>query len=192
MKYLAATLISASITMFYSTAAIAGGPPAQDGESKRSYEMNMFDEKTSTQGPGIQLAVPGDRVRYTYVIKDELFKDPAYKLSRAIIGVHIIDADVKGDASDSAKEWGSIHLDGAPRTTRDGEKTDHVEIRSDEETENKLPPYIYNIPELITDDGMLVLEVVNLNKEGTEEISGEYGDFNMMRAGLHLFYVKAK
>lgn len=186
------TLLLASTLTFVSTAAIAGGPPAKEGESKRSYEMNMFDEKASAQGPGIQLAVPGDMVRYTYVIDDEFINDPAYKLSRAIIGVHIIDADMVGKDKDEVSEWGSVHLDGAPRTTRDDETTDHIEIRSDEETENKLPPYIYNIPELITDDGMLVLEVTNLNKDGGKDMSAEYGDFNMMRAGLHLFYTKVK
>lgn len=186
--------ILASATTLALTASVvsAGGPPAQEGETKRSYEMSMFNEETSTQGPGIQLAVPGDSVRYTYVIDDEFINDPTYKLNRAVLGVHIIDDDLTEDGTDVKPEWGSIHLDGAPRTTRDDITTDHLELASDHENERKLPPYIYNIPELIADDGMLVIEVTNLNKDGGTDLNVEYGDFNMLRAGLHLYYVKAE
>lgn len=184
------TLMSAALLLSASPV-LAGGPPAKDGESKRSYEMSMFDEETSVQGPGMQLAVPGDMIRYTYVIDDEFINDPAYTLSRAVFGVHIIDSDLGEDGTDGAQEWGAIYLDGEPRETRDGELTDFMEMRSDHENEKKLPPYIFNIPELIADDGTLVLEVLNLNKDGGKDRSTDYGDFNMLRAGLHLFYVKA-
>ncbi len=192
MKYTQSILASAAVLVLSATSVLAGGPPAKEGETKRSYEMSMFNEDTSTQGPGIQLAVPGDTVRYTYVIDDEFINDPAYKLQRAVIGVHIIDDDLTAEGVDVNPEWGSIHLDGAPRATRDEVMTDHLELASDHENERKLPPYIYNIPELIADDGMLVLQVTNLNKDGGMDMSAEYGDFNMLRAGLHLYYVKAE
>ncbi len=168
----------------------AGGPPAKEGESKRSYEMNTFDEVSAVQGPGMHLAVPGDMVRYTYIIDDEFIGNAKYKLQRAILGVHILDADYSEADGDVAKEWGAIHLDGAARKTVTGELTNLLELRSDYETENQFPPYVYNIPELITDDGKLVLEVFNLNSEGGDELSREYGDFNMLRGGLHLYYVE--
>lgn len=185
-------LASATAIAVSASVVLAGGPPAKEGETKRSYEMSMFNEDTSSQGPGIQLAVPGDMVRYTYVIEDEFINDPAYTLARAVIGVHIIDDDLTEDGTDVDPEWGSIHLDGAPRATRDDVMTDHLELASDLENERKLPPYIYNIPELIEDDGMLVLQVTNLNKDGGTDMNAEYGDFNMLRAGLHLYYVKAE
>jgi hypothetical protein len=190
-NYLTTFAVGASL-MLAATSAIAGGPPAKEGETKVSYEMSMFNEETSTQGPGMQLAAPGDLVRYTYVITDEYINDPAYKLSRAVLGVHIIDDDPIKDGAEAAMEWGAVRLDGAPRETRDGEMTDFVEMRSDDENERRLPPYIYNIPQLIADDGRIVIEVENLNKEGGRDMSAEYGSFEVLRAGLHLFYVKAE
>lgn len=192
MTTLTSLMAAAAALSLTASAAIAGGPPAKEGESKVSYEMSMFDEETSVQAPGMQLAVPGDILRYTYVIDDQYINDPAYKLSRAVLGIHIIDDDLKEDGTDPDQEWGSVKLDGEARETRDGEMTGHVEMRSDHENERKLPPYIYNIPELISDDGMITIEVQNLNKDGGTDMSADYGDFNVLRAGLHLYYVAAE
>lgn len=174
------------------TAFGAGAPPPGPGETHVPYEMGVFDATTQVQSVGTHLATPGDRYRYTYVIDDEYFGNEQYKLERALFGVHILDADYSGDSGDGAPEWGAILIDGEARTTvgKAGVLTDLVEMKSDPEIPSGLPPYIYVVTDLVIDDGKLVLEVVNLNSNGGEDMSADYGDFNMLRAGLHLYYSK--
>lgn len=198
MKYTTLSAISLAIALF-STSAIAGGPPAKEGETKVSYEMSTFDEVAQKQNGGAELNAPGDMYRYTYMVDDKYINDPAYKLERAIIGVHIIDDDFV-DGVDKEPEWGSITLDGKPqkwiqfpvpghRVDEKPAMTDLDEIDSDPE-QGGFPPYIFNVPELISDDGKLVLEVKNLRKDGSIKGDAPFGDFIVLRAGLHLFYVK--
>lgn len=198
MNFMQLTASALALTLCGSVA-IAGGPPAKDGETKVSYEMATFDEETSTQNGGAELNGPGDIYRYTYFIKDDYIKNPDYKLARAIIGVHIIDDDFV-DGVDKAPEWGSITLDGAPqkwikfpvpghREDEEPALTGLDEIDSDPE-QGGFPPYIFNVPELIAEDGKLVLEVTNLREDGSVDGDAAFGDFTVLRAGLHLFYTK--
>lgn len=186
-----ASMLAMLSTAICAPAWAAGPPPPGPGETHVPYEMGIFDAKTQVQSGGTHLAAPGDMVRYTYVIDDAFFGNPDYKLERALFGVHILDADYKADGGDGAKEWGAILIDGEARKTvgENGVLTDHVELKSDPEA-NGSPPYIYIVTDQLKDDGNLVLEVVNLNSAGGKDMSAEYGDFNMLRAGLHLYYSK--
>lgn len=67
-----------------------------------------------------------------------------------------------------------------------------VEMESDDVTVGGSPPYIYTVTVLIKDDHKLVLEVINLRKDGTIDGSAPFGDFIVLRAGLHLFYAPVK
>lgn len=186
------TAIALIASLAANPASSAGAPPAGPGETHVPYEMEVFDIKSQVQSPGVHLAAPGDTYRYTYVINDEFAGNPEYKLERALFGVHILDPDFNKADGDSKPEWGTILIDGATATTvgKSGFKTDLLEIKSDPEIASGLPPYIFSVADQILDDGKMVLEVTNLNQKGGTDMSAEYGDFNVLRAGLHLYYSK--
>lgn len=169
----------------------AGAPPPGPGESHVPYEMEVFDTETEKQNAGTNLNAPGDTYRYTYLINDKYSNDPDYVLKRALLGVHIDDPDYSKEAGDVDKEWGSILIDGKALTTTSEPiaSTDLVEIMSDAETP-PLPPYIYNVTDNVIDDNKLVLQITNLNEDGTTDSDKPFGSFTVLRAGLHLYYAK--
>ncbi|WP_417672184.1 hypothetical protein [Roseibium sp.] len=180
---------------------LAGGPPAQDGETKVSHEMATLDVKTETNTGGAELNAPGDTWRYTFIIEDEYINNPNYEVARAIMGVDMLDDDYV-DGVDQEPEWGKILLDGEPRKWvelgapgyREGEKsalTDLDEIDTLPETAD-LPPYVFFVPELIAEDGRLVLEVTNVREDGSIDGDAAYGDFIVLGAGIHVYYKEKK
>jgi len=191
-----------TLTAFTALAAVTSvghAQAAREGETHVAVEMSVFDVATKTQGPGTHLNAPGDTYRYTYVIDNEYSNSDKYELVRAIFGVHIIDPDYDKDGGDKAPEWGSITIDGTIPTTvsKLGPnevtpiKTDLVEMMSDDEVGGR-PPYIYDALDFVKDDNMLVLEVINLREDGKIDGDAPYGDFNVLRAGLHVYYKEKK
>jgi len=177
---------------------VGGGPKPKPGESHVPYEMAVFKAPDGPQGPGTHLNAPGDTYRFTYIINDKYSKDPNYVLKRTGFGVHILDPEYSKASGDGPQEWGRILIDGKPRALtkrafaskglKEGEIKDFQEIVSDPEAGGP-PPYIYNVFDLVK-DGKLVLEVTNVRKDGSIDGSAPFGDFIVLRAGLHLFYVK--
>ena len=114
------------------------------------------------------------------------------------MGVHTLDPEYTKESGDGAKEWGRILIDGKPRALigasfaakglKEGEIKDFMEIASDPEAKGS-PPYIYNVLDFVK-DGKLVLEVINVRKDGSIDGDAPFGDFMVLRAGLHLFWKK--
>lgn len=186
----AALLLSAS-----SSQSQAPGP----GEYHVSYEMPTFVNNQLPQQAGTHLNGPGDTYRYTYFIDDQYLNNKKFYLKRATIGVHIIDRDFQEGGDDGEKEWGSITLNGhalywiqysSAKGFRQGqipERTNLVEIMSDHETKG-MPPYIFDVTHLVKKKSQLILEVTNLRRDGTTDSLEPYGNFTVLRGGLHLYY----
>ncbi|MDB4443941.1 hypothetical protein N9174_01200 [bacterium] len=177
---------------------VGAGPKPGPGESHVPYEMAVFKPPDGPQGPGTHLNAPGDTYRFTYLINDKYSKDPAYVLKRVTFGIHILDPEYSKASGDGPQEWGRILIDGKPREmigraygnkgAKKGEIKDFMEMASDPEAKGS-PPYIYAVTDFVK-DGKLVLEVTNLRKDGSIDGDAPFGDFIVLRAGLHLFYVK--
>jgi hypothetical protein len=160
--------------------------------------MAVFKPPKGPQEAGTHLNAPGDVYRFTYIINDKYSKDPSYFINRATMGVHILDPEYTKETGDGAPEWGRILIDGKPRALtgrsfaakglKEGEIQDFMEMASDPEAKGA-PPYIYNVIDLVQ-DGELVLEVTNLRKSGSIEGTAPFGDFIVLRAGLHLYWKK--
>ena len=173
-------------------------PPPGPGESHVPYEMAVFKPPKGPQGPGTHLNAPGDTYRFTYIINDKYSKDPSYFINRAAFGVHILDPEYSKASGDGPQEWGRILIDGKPRALSEnsfaakglkkGEIKDFMEIASDPEAKGS-PPYIYNVIDFVK-DGTLVLEVINVRKDGSIDGDAPFGDFILLRAGLHLYWKK--
>jgi hypothetical protein len=173
-------------------------PPPLPGESHVPYEMAVFKPPEGPQEAGTHLNAPGDTYRFTYIINDKYSKDPSYFINRATMGVHTLDPDYSEASGDGAKEWGRILIDGKPRELagnsfaakglKKGEIKEFMEIASDPEAEGS-PPYIYNVIDFVK-DGTLVLEVTNVRKDGSIDGDAPFGDFIVLRAGLHLYWKK--
>lgn len=181
-------LLATALAMTAPGLAAAQSPlDPQEGEFYVPYEMNVYDTAAGEQGPGFQLATPGDMIRYTYVIDNEYANDPNYEISRVIFGVHILDKDRDDFETDTAPEWGQVLVNGKPGNHFfEGFSTEFMEMKSDTENMGR-PPYVFGGPEVVQDN-QVVLEVINLNSEGGTDRSAPYGDFNVLRGGLHIFY----
>ncbi len=200
MKCFFINLSSLLLLANFSTA-IAKVPPPSPGEYHVAYEMAVFNPEDESQRAGTHLNGPGDSYRYTYFIDDKYINDDQYLLKSASIGIHIVDSDYTEKTGDSAKEWGKILIDGKPRfwehfpsvkKYRAGltpEFTDLLEMSSDDEM-GGMPPYIFDVTADLKDDRKLVIEVINLRQDGSIEGKASFGDFNVLRAGLHLYYAK--
>ncbi|MFC1869257.1 hypothetical protein ACFL0H_14155 [Thermodesulfobacteriota bacterium] len=195
-------LVVAMIVLIGMSVSVWAQPKARPGESWVPVEMAVFKPPHGPQEPGTHLNAPGDTYRYTYILDNKYAKDPSYVVSRASIGVHILDPEYSKTSGDGAKEWGRILLDGkalvwtiGPPQKKAGYRkndtpgpTDLVEMKSDPEC-GGTPPYIFNVTDLLRDN-KLVLEVTNLRKDGSIDGGAPYGDFTVLRAGLHVFYKK--
>ena len=196
-------LILAVFVIIGMTVFAGAQPKALPGESWVPVEMAVFKPPIGPQEPGTHLNAPGDTYRYTYVLTNQYAMDPSYVVSRASIGIHIIDPEYTKETGDGPKEWGRITLDGKPyvwelsarnkkKGYRRGDKpelTNLVEMKSDPETISGSPPYIFDVKRLLKDN-KLVLEITNLRKDGSIDGDAPYGDFIVLRAVLHVFYKK--
>jgi hypothetical protein len=177
---------------------VGAQPKPGPGESHVPYEMAVFKPPKGPQGPGTHLNAPGDTYRFTYIINDQYSKDPAYEVKRATFGLHILDPEYSKAYGDGPQEWGRILIDGKPRALvgrafaskglKEGEIKDFMEMVGDPEAKGS-PPYIYTVTDFVK-DGKLVLEVTNLRKDGSIDGDAPFGDFIVLRGGLHLFYGK--
>ncbi|XPF94810.1 hypothetical protein ACM9HF_02035 [Colwellia sp. RE-S-Sl-9] len=193
-------LLCGSIFVLLPLSIHAASPNTAEDEFHVAYEMPVFSPSLGTQSAGTHLNAPGDRYRYTYIIEDKYATDPSFILKRANLGVHIIDSDFNKETGDQKPEWGQILINNQPRYwihfkeiknyRKDdvSELTNLVEMKSDDEV-GGVPPYIFNVTELIK-DRKLILEVINLRSDGAIDSSADYGDFNVLRGGLHLYYIK--
>ena len=177
---------------------VGAQPKPLPGESHVPYEMATFKPPKGPQMPGIHLNAPGDTYRFTYIINDKYSKDPSYFINRATFGLHILDPEYTKESGDGPKEWGRILINGKPRAMsgrsfgakglKKGEIKDFMEIASDPEAKGA-PPYIYPVLDLVK-GGKLVLEVINVRKDGSIDGNAPFGDFMVLRGGLHLYWKK--
>jgi len=181
---------------------VSAGPPPRPGESHVPYEMGIFPLPNGPQKPGTHLNAPGDTYRFTYIINDKYSNDPNYVLVRTAFGVHVLDPEYTKAKGDGPKEYGRILIDGKPReylkrsyaykNLKESEKKGaqpFMEMASDPET-GGAPPYIYDIIDQVKDDNKVVLEITNVRADGSIDGNAAYGDFTVLRAGLHCFYKK--
>ena len=184
-----------------------GHPIAPEGtDAHYAYEWDTFTPgakgKPNVQLPGADLAGPGDTYRYTVFIDDKYANNPDYEIIRAVLGVHIDDYDASREGGDGKPEWGSITINGEPRTClvadsegeRSPKSTKFQEIVSDAEVSpnpKRLdPPYVFQITDLVKQSKVLVIEVKNLRQDGSIEGDAPFGDFVVNRIGVHVFYKK--
>lgn len=169
----------------------------------QAYEMPVFIDDNIPQGPGTHLNGPGDTYAYTFLLNDKYTKSDKYRIKRAIFGVHIIDGDYDTEKGDQKPEWGSITMDGLTRKwirldyLGDGYKpgqqptlSSFYEIESDAQSDDA-PPYIYDVTDLLKDHTLKV-QVTNLRSDGTIEGTAPFGEFNVLRVGLHVWWEAVK
>lgn len=160
----------------------------KEGEFHVATEMNVYDKISKAQSAGMPLAVPGDKVHYTYVLDNKYAVDPGYVLSRVLLGVHTRDKDKDNFTTDTAPEWGRILINGEARNILGmNVSSDFIEIASD--TERGGLPYGFVGTDMIRNN-QLALTIENLNSKGTTAMEGDWGDFNFLRGGLHVYYKK--
>jgi len=173
---------------------------AASGKYHVAQEMPIYNAAEKQQRAGIPLNAPGDHYRYSYLIDNQYANNTNFVLEKATIGVHILDADYQADTGDMQPEWGQILLNGrahhwihypAAKDYRLDEKpelTSLIEIVSDDETSG-MPPYIFDVTQLLKiQKNKLVLDITNLREDGEIEGDAAFGDFTILRAGLHLYY----
>lgn len=169
----------------------------------KAYEMPVFIDDKTPQGPGTHLNGPGDSYSYTFILDDKYTKSDKYRIKRAIFGVHVIDGDYDAQKGDQKPEWGSITMDGETREwmvpahlkaeyrlDQTPVNSNFYEIESDAEHQDA-PPYIYSVADLLNDN-MLKIKVTNLRSDGTVDSDAPFGDFNVLRIGLHVWWEEIK
>ena len=167
-----------------------------------AYECDTFTPgKPNVHVPGADLAGPGDVYRYTLIRDDKYANDPNYEIVSAGAGVHIDDYDWSKESGDKKPEWGKILVNGSPRKypirfptdKRKPGSTEFMEMVSDAEISGDgplRPPYIFNVIEDTKKSKMLVIEVINLRKDGSVNSNAPFGNFVVNRIGYHVWYKK--
>jgi hypothetical protein len=168
-----------------------------------AYECDTFTPgKPNVHLPGADLNGPGDVYRHTLIRDDKYANDPNYEVVNAGCGVHIDDYDWSKESGDKEPEWGRILVNGTPRNygivfpndKREPGSSEFVEMVSDAEISaegGRLdPPYVFDVTEDTKKSKMLVIEVINLRKDGSVDGDAPFGDFVVNRVGYHVWYKK--
>ena len=173
------------------------------GSVHMAYEWENFTPgKPNVHLPGADLQGPGDSYRYTVIRDDKYANNPDYEVVNAVVGVHIDDYDWSAEKGDTKQEWGKILVDGKaskykailPTDKRKPGSSEFMEMISDAEITPKgrplFPPYIFSITAEMKKSKTLVMEIVNLRKDGSINSNAPYGNFVVNRIGVHVWYKK--
>lgn len=188
------TMISAFLLIFIVSAVSAE-------TIHQAYEMPAFADNNIPQKSGTHLNGPGDNYRYTFFLHDKYAKNHNYRITKATFGVHILDSDYSKLTGDDIPEWGKITMDGKERKWitlpflgknyklgKTPSLSTVYEIESDMEN-GGLPPYIYDVTDLIQDH-KLIIDITNVRKDGKIYSDAPFGDFQVLRVGLHVWWEK--
>ena len=182
--------------------------PPSERDPKGTEVHIAYEHATFTPGkpnvilPGAELNGPGDIYRYTLIRDDKYANDPNYVILDAVVAVHIDDYDWSKESGDGKPEWGKILVNGKPMEyvialptdKRKPALSDFIEMVSDAEItpegRSLFPPYIFNVTEEAKKSKVLVIEVINLRKDGSINGDAPFGNFVVNRFGHRVWYGK--
>jgi hypothetical protein len=187
----------------------SGPPPLPPGHETEDVENAIMPDLSKPQHPGLDLNGPGDLWRYTFFLDKKHLNDD-WELTQAVVALHIIDPDYDKEAKkDGAPEWARITVNGKPVKTwappvltatgyRKGQEpfsTELVELDDEAEVHpsGRMPAYIFNpleLEEAFKKTGKVIIEVTNVRQDGTIEGSAPFGNFIVLRSGLHFVWKK--
>ena len=188
---------------------VPGPSPLPPDRESEDVENAIMPDLSKSQRPGLDLNGPGDVWRYTFFLEKKHLNDD-WKLTQAVVVLHIVDPDYDREAKkDGAPEWARITINGKPVTTwappilteagyrKDQESFSTELVELDDEAEvhpsGKMPAYIFNpleLEEAFKKTGKVVIEVTNVRQDGTIEGSAPFGNFIVLKSGLHFVWKK--